>query len=321
MSQTPATQAPVDLAASMQHRHCPVCGHPASEGTLFLERSLDETRLTATSFASRKAPEFMSYHLVVCGICSVVFAAEAPSAGSLATAYHQADFGTADEATYAARTYLQTLTPSLAKVPHRGIALEIGTGTGVFLSELRAAGFAQQVGIEPSPAAIAQATPADRACIREGIFTGDEFPPGTVSLIACFMTLEHVADPAHLVRSAYRMLEPGGMLALVTHDYTAPLNRLLGRRSPIIDIEHLQLFNPASLRRLVTDAGFAVEHLAAIRNVYPLGYWTSLLPLPGAARRGLASIMAATGLGRRPVGVNVGNLLTVAQKGLAEKKD
>ena len=306
----------MSLVASMRNRDCPICGAPASRGSLFLDRTLDEARLTTASFASRKTPEFMSYHLVACGVCSVVFAAEAPAAGVLADAYHEADFATADEAGYAARTYMAALAPMLDGLPGRNLALEIGAGTGVFLAELRAAGFTRQVGIEPSPAAIAAATPEVRACLQRGVFTGDEFPPGTVSLVCCFMTLEHVPDPTALAEAAFRMLAPGGMVAFITHDYTAPLNRLLGRRSPIIDIEHLQLFNPPSLRRLLGDAGFAVRHLAPIRNTYPLAYWISLLPLMGGVKDVAVASVRALGLGRLAVRISVGNLLTVGQKPL-----
>ncbi len=66
----------------------------------------------------------------------------------------------------------------------------------------------------------------------------------------------------------------------MTHDYRAPINRLLGRRSPIIDIEHMQLFCPASLDRLLGEAGFADIAIRAIRNRYPLRYWLRLRPLP-----------------------------------------
>ncbi len=128
------------------------------------------------------------------------------------------------------------------------------------------------------------------------------------------MTLEHVPDPKALVQAAFRMLEPGGMLALVTHDYTAGLNRLLGRRSPIIDVEHLQLFNHASLRRLVTDAGFDIEHLATIKNQYPLDYWTRLLPLPNGLKAAFLAAMHFFKLSYLPVEIDVGNVLTVGQK-------
>jgi hypothetical protein len=60
------------------------------------------------------------------------------------------------------------------------------------------------------------------------------------------------------------------MMALITHDYTALINRALGRRSPIIDIEHVQLFCPEALRFLVSATGYSVTDIRSIRNVYPL---------------------------------------------------
>jgi SAM-dependent methyltransferase len=304
----------MSLVSSMQHRDCPVCGETASTATLFLQRTLDESRLTKDSFASRKLPEFMSYRLVRCRKCTAVFASEAPGATALAQAYHEADYSTAEEANFAATVYRQCLEPFLAPLPRRGIALEIGTGTGVFLAHLRQLGFGEQVGIEPSPAAIAAATADVRPCIREGIFTGNEFPAGSVSLICCFQTLEHVPDPRGLVEAAFRMLEPGGMIALITHDYTARLNRMLGRRSPIIDIEHVQLFNPESLRHLVTSSGYEVRVIQSIRNRYPLNYWLSLLPVPQALKRAIMATTRAAHIAKMPLAFDVGNLLTVAQK-------
>lgn len=304
----------MSLIGSMRHRDCPVCGTLAADAAPFIERSLDENRLTKASFSSRKVPEFMSYRLVRCRKCATVFASEAPGATALAHAYHGADYGSADDASFAAMVYREVLTPFLGQVPGRGVALEIGTGTGVFLSHFRQLGFREQVGVEPSPAAIAAAADDVRSCIREGVFTGDEFPGNSVSLICCFQTLEHVPEPGSFVAAAFRMLEPGGMIALITHDYTAPINRLLGRRSPIIDIEHLQLFCPDSLRYLVTTAGYALNDVRSIRNIYPLSYWVSLLPVPVPMKRAALTGMRAAHLASRPIGVNVGNLLTIAQK-------
>lgn len=304
----------MSLIQSMRQRDCPVCGESADKASLFLRRSLDETRLTKDSFASRKIPEFMTWQLVRCGRCTTVFASEAPAAKALAQAYHEADYGSAEEASYAASIYRQTLEPFLKTLKRRGLALEIGTGTGVFLTQLRQLGFRETVGIEPSPAAIAAAAPEVKSCIREGIFTGDELAPGSASFICCFQTMEHVPDPGFVVEAAFRMLEPGGMLALITHDYTAFINRLLGRRSPIIDIEHLQLFCPTSLRYLVTAAGYVEPAMTSIRNVYPLRYWLGLLPIPAPVKRGAIKTLRALRLDQMPLGFNVGNLLTVARK-------
>ena len=202
----------------------------------------------------------------------------------------------------------------IAALPQRQSALEIGTGTGVLMERMQAAGFADVIGIEPSVAAIAAANPGIRPHIREGIFTESDFVAESFDLICCNMTLEHVSDPGEMVRACARLLRPGGVLAMVTHDYTATLNRLLGRRSPIIDIEHLQLFCPASLDRLLTLSGLVTQSIAPLVNRYPIGYWARLSPLPAAPKRLALGLLDTTGLAKLRLAIGVGNLMSIGRK-------
>ncbi|KMO21147.1 hypothetical protein SQ03_04125 [Methylobacterium platani JCM 14648] len=298
----------------LQNRDCPVCGAPEGRARPFLSASLDPARIGALSFASRKAPEYMSFRLVRCQTCETVFAAEAPEAEALAAAYREAGYDSAEEARYAACTYARALARHLGPAQGRGAALEIGAGTGIFLDELLALGFSEVVGIEPSHEAVAAAPAPLRPHLRVGVFEPGLCRPGSQSLVCCFQTLEHVPDPRGLTREAYALLRPGGLIAFVTHDYRAPVNRLLGRRSPIVDIEHMQLFCRASLHRLLGEAGFEEIRIGTIRNRYPLRYWLRLLPLPGPLKPAALAAAEALGLGRRSVGLNVGNLLGVARK-------
>ena len=298
----------------LESRTCPVCGSDADHATIFLEESFDSAKLTPSSFASRKAPEFMSYRLLRCGDCATVYAVAAPPADALAGAYSDAAYDSSEEAELAADTYATALTPIIVTLPKGGRALEIGTGTGALLQRLVHSGFAEVIGIEPSRAAIVAAAPGVRDLIREGVFVATDFAPASFDLICCFQTLEHVPDPRALVQSCARLLRPGGALALVTHDYKAPLNRLLGRRSPIIDIEHLQLFCRPSLDRLLRDAELSVQQIGAISNRYPLRYWLRLSPLPRGAKHAIAAILRFLHLDRVRLGVNVGNLLSIGRK-------
>lgn len=304
----------MNIFARLETRDCPVCDAGADQATLFLEASYDPARLTAGSFASRKVPEFMSYRLLRCGCCATVYASAAPIAEALAASYSVADYDSSEAAELAADTYAAALAPTIADLPRRGRALEIGTGTGVLLERLLAAGFDDVVGIEPSGAAIAAAAPSVRGLIREGVFDETEFPDGGFDLICCFQTLEHVPDPRALVASGARLLRPGGALALVTHDYTGMLNRMLGRRSPIIDIEHLQLFCRASLETLLHNAGLPPRQVLTLVNRYPLHYWLRLTPLPNGVKRALARMLDLVRLGHVRFGVNVGNLLAIGCK-------
>ncbi len=202
----------------------------------------------------------------------------------------------------------------IASLPQRNQALEIGTGTGVLLERLLDLGFAQVIGIEPSKTAIDAAEPRIRPLIREGVFAEADFAPESFDLICCFQTLEHVPAPRALTESCLRLLRPGGALAFVTHDYTALINRVLGRRSPIIDIEHLHLFCRPSLDRLLMASGFSVGQIIGLSNRYPLRYWLRLSPLPGPLKRMTSRVVEALGLGGVRIGINLGNLLAVGHK-------
>ncbi len=57
---------------------------------------------------------------------------------------------------------------------------------------------------------------------------------------------------------------------MVSHNYRHPLMRLLGARSPIIDIEHLQVFSPSEPRSSRSSArGFAAVRDRAVREPLP----------------------------------------------------
>lgn len=310
----PRTSEPAGLLDELQARNCPVCGSGHHHAALFLESSIDATRMTGTSFASRKAPEYMSYRLLRCGVCDTVYAGAIPATEHLADAYSEAEYDSSEEAALAADTYARALAPVIDRLPRKERALEIGTGTGVLLPKLLAAGFSEVIGVEPSRAAIAAADPSVRGFIREGIFVESDYAAESIDLICCFQTLEHVPYPEQLVLSCAHLLRPGGVLALVTHDYKAPINRLLGRRSPIIDIEHMQLFCRSSLGRILGDAALTVTEMRTLSNRYPVRYWVRLIPLPARAK-GLANgFLAATGLEGVQIGINVGNLFVAARK-------
>jgi len=299
---------------NLKSRSCPVCASGPDNGSLFLEQSLDPARLNSFSFASRKAPEFMSYRLLRCASCCTVYAVSAPPPEALAAAYSEAAYDSTEEATLAADTYECVLRSVIASLPQRGRALEIGTGTGVFLEKLVAAGFSDVVGVEPSRAAIDAAEAKIRPFIYEGVFAEKGFARESFDLICCFQTLEHVSEPKELTESCLRLLRSGGVLAFVTHDYTAPINRLLGRRSPIIDIEHLQLFCRPSLDKLLTSSGFVAEMITPVVNCYPLHYWLRLSPLPTPIKRVSLQTLALLGFGGLRIGVNVGNLVAIGRK-------
>jgi SAM-dependent methyltransferase len=283
----------IAAASRLAARACPVCG--ATRGRELAAARVDPSALGEYAFASRKFPEYMHYRLVECPTCDTVYASPVPDLGGIDAAYHAAAFDSKEEAMCASRTYAGLVRPLLARLPRSGSALDIGTGEGSLLEELLDLGFGRVRGYEPSAAPLAAASERVRPLIVHDVFElRHAARNGPYDLITCCMTIEHVPDPAQLCRDALELLAPGGVL--------------MGSRSPIMDIEHLQLFSQASVRALLERAGFGDVRVQRITNRYPLHYWLKLAPVPGGLKRALVA-----GARRAPVrsvslSLPVGNL-------------
>ncbi|HEX2053188.1 MAG TPA: class I SAM-dependent methyltransferase, partial [Actinomycetota bacterium] len=223
-------------------RACPVCGSD-DDRSVFADEDFDPDSLDAFAFASRKLPEYMHYRLVECPRCDAVYASPAPPPEFLAKAYLEADYDSAEEAALAARTYARYLGKLAPGLAGSGGALDIGAGDGAFLEQLIRAGFDPVVGVEPSSAPVEAAKPGIRPLIRRETFSPEGFEPGSFALVTCFQTMEHVFAPSELCRDVLSLLRPGGAALFVCHNRRALSARVLGFKSPIFDIEHLQLFS------------------------------------------------------------------------------
>jgi SAM-dependent methyltransferase len=306
--------AHAELLQGLNTRPCPVCGSTDDSRELYPQR-IDAARIDGMSYASRKEPEFMSLRMVVCPECELLYAPRIPSAEFLARAYADTGYDSGAEARHAAASYSDALAARLADLPDRSSVLEVGAGNGALLAHLRSLGFEQLVGIEPSRDAAQSASPDLRGLIRVESFDPTRLPKGHFSLIIANQTLEHIDEPFEFLAAARQLLKPRGALMIVSHNYRHWLMRLLGTRSPIIDIEHLQVFSPGSLAYALRRAGFIALDVGSFSNSYPLHYWTRLLPLPPIVKRPLHAWLRGGrdgGMGAIMLRARVGNMLAWA---------
>jgi len=287
-------------------RVCPLCG--ANEASSVREASFDSQRLGTFSFASRKRPELMHWRLVTCASCGLVYANPAPVEDDLVRAYREAAFDAAGESRDAARTYATVVARVLPGLPDRAGALDVGAGDGALLERLLELGFSGVVGLEPSEAARGGAPEHVRGLIRDEPFAGNLFAEGSFSLVTCLQTIEHVPEPLALCREARRLLKEGGAFVVVCHDRRAVPARVLGRRSPIYDVEHLQLFDRRTIRALLERSGFQGVEVHTLVNRYPLRYWLRLARAPHALVRLLGPLASIA------VSLPAGNLWVVGYR-------
>lgn len=288
-------------------RACPICDATV-DSSMFADANVDPGKIGGFAFASRKLPEYMHWRLMECRVCDLLYSSPAPRLEALADLYRDAEYASSTEAGMASRTYGRLLQRLLPALPDRQAAGDVGAGDGAFLGELLRAGFEHVVGIEPSAAPIAAATPNVRPMLRQGIFQSDSFARDSQSLITCFQTIEHLYDPLSFCRDAWGALKPGGALLLVGHNRRAFSTKLLGRKSPIFDIEHMQLFSPKSAATLLQRAGFRDVEVRTVYNQYPIRYWTQLFPFPPSVKGPFLAGLQSSGIGRIEVRLPAGNI-------------
>jgi SAM-dependent methyltransferase len=293
-------------------RACPLCG--GGDAEVLVEATIDEGRLTKSAFASRKLPEYMHSRMVECNVCGMLYANPVLRQETLADAYKDASFDSGAESRLAAVTYRTLLEPHLTELPSRTSALDIGAGDGAFVEELLALGFTDVVGIEPSEAPIQASKAAIRGYLRCGIFAAEQFAAESLDLITCFQVIEHVWDPVKITSDALSLLKPGGLFFIVAHDRRAFSARVMGTKSPIFDIEHLQLFDKPTGAALLRNAGFDSIKVSSVRNKYPVDYWLKLFPLPGTVKSAVRRLAETSGIGAVLLSLPAGNLAVVGQK-------
>jgi SAM-dependent methyltransferase len=247
---------------------------------LFPER-IDWPQLSAYEFSARRRRRVQHYRIVRCNGCGLVRSDPVLSDADLAALYRRSEFLYQQESSFAARTYAALVAPYFAMFPRpeQIRLLEIGCGNGSFLEEMRRYPLCALSGIEPSVQAVEHAAEAVKPAIINAAFHPGSFPPGTFDVVCTFHVLDHVREPAEFMKECFRVVDKKGFVILVCHNVDALVNNLLGEYSPVFDVEHIFLFNPATLRSLAESCGFIVRDEGTVRNTYPLSYWLRYAPI------------------------------------------
>lgn len=290
---------------------CPVCGQTDTVH-LYSAANYDLSELSKFGFASRKIPEYMHYTMMECDNCKLLFAVDTLNQDQISKLYKQAGFDSQKEAEFASKTYLKYL-KSRGDYPKKS-AMDIGTGEGSFLHLLLEDGAKKVLGIEPSLAPIRVAGKDVQKYIRNSIFDPTDYAPESFDLITCFQTLEHIPNTLNVLSGIYTLLEKNGLFFAICHDYTSFINRVFREKSPIFDIEHLQIFSQTSIKIALEESGFCNVTAFKIKNIYPLNYWVKLLPIPKQMKKQLLKFLTITRLDRLTLAFNVGNFAVLAYK-------
>lgn len=165
------------------------------------------------------------------------------------------------------RHYYQLLE---AHAPGRRL-LDIGSGPGYFLEAGATRGW-QVLGFEPSGLAC-EYTRARGLNVMQGFFSAANARGlGPFDAISLSMVLEHVRDPISVIAQARSLLNPGGLLLLISPNDFNPLQvslwKAFGFRPWWVNPKHhLNYFDLVSGRRFLSARGFDIVHQ---ETSYPL---------------------------------------------------
>jgi SAM-dependent methyltransferase len=217
-----------------------------------------------------KAFEKFGFSFQRCGECATIYMSPRPSPAVLADYYANSEnydywakyIFPASEATRREKIHR----PWLERVVgfcdrhgiHRGVLAEVGAGFGTFAAlATQSAAFERVVVIEPTPEMAAACRSRSVEVIEKRIEdVDDEF--GSANVIVSFEVIEHLFEPRIFLKQCARLLNSGGLLVLSCPNGRGFDIAMLGAKSLAVDAEHLNLFNPAALTRLLEACGFEV---------------------------------------------------------------
>jgi len=223
----------------MEEIACPICGE-AEYHPLHKERQ---------------------FQMVKCSSCQFIYLNPRPTGEAILRFYQ--DYLPEDESSIEAwkkmmKSIFQKAADLIERYQKRGKLLDVGSGFGFFLSEMRQRGWKVE-GVEISQKAIDYAKHCLGLTFHRGPLEKIGFTESDFDVVSGFYVLEHLLQPMEFLQDCYRILKPGGLL-LLRYPHTTPIKnflRFLGIENRLYDLPaHLSDFSPEMIQRCMEKAGF-----------------------------------------------------------------
>jgi SAM-dependent methyltransferase len=135
--------------------------------------------------------------------------------------------------------------------------LDVGCAMGSMLKEAKAAGW-ESMGVETSEFAAKYAAEHAGCAVYPGTLEKAAYPSDSFDVVTLMDVIEHVPYPMDLMNEIHRVLRPGGVLFVVTPNFSSFFVRLYGRTAyGVWPEQHVVYFQPPTIERLLRDVGFA----------------------------------------------------------------
>lgn len=135
--------------------------------------------------------------------------------------------------------------------------LDVGAGIGLLVEEASHRGL-DAIGVEPSRSMVEYGRITHGVTLLQGVLPHAELAGRRFDVVAVVDVLEHVTDPVGLLRTCAGILEPDGIVLVVTPDVGSILASVMGARWWHYRLAHVGYFSSASLARAAARAGLRI---------------------------------------------------------------
>ena len=295
---------------------CPACGDKNLQ--IYLEAP--EGRFDDAAIGSSRSV-FSHGRVLRCTKCRHGFRQNQPSFAELAGIYGRMDVGVY-QAEDSSRTRTAARHIHFLRQYARGVdLLDVGCAAGLFLERARAAGW-QIRGVEPNAELAAKAEQRlGSGAILNTTFEDAPLRTQVFDAITMWDVLEHVADPAAVLRRCAGLLRDSGTLLLKVPDLDSLTARILRGKWPVLLPEHLNYFTRQSLRALTRSAGLELLGFRRSPVTFSVRYVLYRMSQHGIPATGLCHrLLKNTAIGRTLVPLYLGELYAFMRPTRAKSK-
>ena len=302
------------LRAGYEYIRCNLCGADETE-TIYEARDPEGAARDLVRTFRASGDELLVDRLARCRACGLQYVCPRPIAGAIVDAYSEGDdYAYVSQVGARERTFAGAVADIEKLLPGRGRLLDVGTAAGAFLAAARGREW-QVEGCEPNRWLARWGSRHYGIPIRTGELFDQPFPPESFDVVTLWDVIEHTPDPSRVLRTARKLVRPGGLVVVNYPDIGSWIAKALGRRWPFLSAVHLYYFTRDTMTRLLARHGFDVVDVRAHVQRLELNYLLSRgAAISGGLSRSSRAVARLLGLCNREVPYWIGQTFMAARR-------
>lgn len=198
------------------------------------------------------------FRLVKCRKCGLIYLNPRPTKKEISKYYPTKNYWSENGDSEKSHGYLYKF---LLKYVSKGKVLDVGAGTGVFLSGFKKRGWKID-GVELSLLAVSVARRKFKINLRKGDLLDLKLPENKFDLVTLNHVLEHVYEPRQTLMKVSKLLKKGGIVMISCPNIEAIGADLFKGKWYAIDApRHLYQFSSLTIVRMLKESGFKIAKI------------------------------------------------------------